>query len=165
AGGCADFVAAVHLAERLRLAPVPGDERMIRGNAARCAVELALLDAFGRAFGEPLMNVTRLLAPGLYEPRDRVQYSGAITKARGWKARAYPLIFRAFGFRQMKLKVGIAGYDDIRRTGVIRRWAGRKMDIRIDANEAWSPAEVEQRLRELERFRISSVEQPVRHED
>lgn len=165
AAGAADFVAAAHLAERLRLAPVPGDERLIQGNAARCAVELALLDAFGRAFGEPLMNVTKLLAPGLYEPRDRVQYSGAITKAKGPKARIYPLIFRLFGFRQMKLKVGIAGYDDIRRTGVIRRWAGRKMDIRIDANEAWSPGEVEQRLRELEPFGISSVEQPVRHED
>jgi muconate cycloisomerase len=165
AAGGADFVAAVHLAERLRLAPVPGDDRMIQGNAARCAVELALLDAFGRAFGEPLMNVTKLLAPGLYQPRDRVQYSGAITKAKGWKARVYPLIFRLFGFRQMKLKVGIAGYDDIRRTGVIRRWAGRKMDIRIDANEAWTPAEVEERLRELEPFAISSVEQPVGHED
>src|SRR5438105_10693562 len=45
---CLDFVQAVHLAERLRLAPVPGDDRMIRGNAARCAVELAVLDAFGR---------------------------------------------------------------------------------------------------------------------
>jgi muconate cycloisomerase len=165
AGACTDFVAAAHLAERLRLAPVPGDERMIQGNAARCAVELALLDAFGRAFGEPLMNVTKLLAAGLYEPRERVQYSAAITKAKGWKARAYPLIFRLFGFRQMKLKVGIAGYDDTRRTGVIRRWAGRTIDIRIDANEAWSPAEVEERLRELEPFAISSVEQPVKHED
>ena len=165
AGDCTDFLQAAHLAERLRLAPVPGDDRMIQGNAARCAVELAVLDAFGRALGEPLMNVTRLLAPGLYEPKDRVQYSGAITKARGIKARVYPLIFRVVGFRQLKLKVGIAGYDDIERTGVIRRWAGRRMDIRIDANEAWSPGEVEQRLRELEPYRISSVEQPVRHEE
>ena len=46
------------------------------------------------------MNVTKLLAPGLYEPKDRVQYSGAITKAKGIKARIYPLIFRVFGFRQ-----------------------------------------------------------------
>src|SRR3954451_15892716 len=54
--GCADFVQAVQLAERIKVAAVPGDDRMIGGNAARCAVELALLDAFGRAFGEPLMN-------------------------------------------------------------------------------------------------------------
>src|SRR3954467_10913951 len=55
---CADFVAAVHLAERLRLAPVPGDDRLIQGNAARCALELAVLDAYGPAVGEPLMKVT-----------------------------------------------------------------------------------------------------------
>src|SRR6266699_3635020 len=52
---CDDYLQAVHVAERLKLVPVPDDARMIQGNAARCAVELALLDAFGRAFGEPLM--------------------------------------------------------------------------------------------------------------
>ena len=31
----------------------------------RCAVELALLDAYGRAFGVPLSEATRLLAPDL----------------------------------------------------------------------------------------------------
>src|SRR5215467_10805713 len=30
---CPDFVAVVHMAERLRLAPVAGDERLIQGNA------------------------------------------------------------------------------------------------------------------------------------
>src|SRR3954465_7329790 len=34
---CADFAEAVALAERLRLAPVPGDERHCQGNAAHCA--------------------------------------------------------------------------------------------------------------------------------
>ena len=67
------------MAERLRLAPVPGDERGCQGNAARCAVELALLDAFGRRFGEPLSRVVTLVAPDLYEPQDWVRYSGAIT--------------------------------------------------------------------------------------
>src|SRR5262245_33714825 len=49
---CPDFAKAINLAERLRLSPVPGDERGISGNAARCSVELAILDAYGRAFGE-----------------------------------------------------------------------------------------------------------------
>src|SRR5436190_3298166 len=30
---CDDFISAVHMAERLRLAPVPGDDRLIQGNA------------------------------------------------------------------------------------------------------------------------------------
>src|SRR6476469_1234648 len=64
---CPDFVAAVQLAERFKLAPVPGDDRLIQGNAARCAVELALLDAFGRALGEPLTKVTEFVTPDLYK--------------------------------------------------------------------------------------------------
>src|SRR5205814_3799189 len=50
---CPDFPAAVATAERLTLAPVPGDDRGRAGNATRCAAELALLDAYGRCFHEP----------------------------------------------------------------------------------------------------------------
>src|SRR5438067_3255886 len=45
---CRDFPAAVALAERLRLASIPGDERGCQGNGARCALEMAVLDAYGR---------------------------------------------------------------------------------------------------------------------
>ncbi|MBX9625201.1 MAG: dipeptide epimerase [Gemmataceae bacterium] len=162
---CPDFVAAVHLTERLRLAPVPGDDRGIRGNAARCAVELAVLDAYGRAFGEPLTNVTRLVAPDLYEFRPTVRYSGVIGNPKGWKARVYPLVYKLAGFRQVKLKVGIPGTDDVKRVRRTRRWLGSGIDLRLDANEAWSPAEAAERIQALEPFGITSVEQPVRHED
>ncbi len=124
-----------------------------------------MLDAFGRAFGEPLTRVTELVAPELYKFRDWVQYSGVIGNPRGWKKRAYPLVYRLAGFSQVKLKVGIEGQDDVKRTKTIRKWLGRKMDLRIDANEAWSPADAAARIRELESFGITSVEQPVRHED
>lgn len=163
--GAADFVQAVHLAERLKLAPAAEDDRGILGNAARCAVELAVLDAFGRAFGEPLTRVTELVAPELYQFRPEVRYSGVIGNPRGWKKRVYPLVYRLAGFKQVKLKVGIDGQDDVSRTKLIRKWLGKKMDLRIDANEAWSPADVAARVRELEPFGITSCEQPVRHED
>src|SRR5580700_3584467 len=38
---CKDFARAVEVAERIALAPVPGDHRVIGGNAARCALELS----------------------------------------------------------------------------------------------------------------------------
>ncbi len=163
--GAADFVQAVHLAETIRLAPSATDDRGILGNAARCAVELALLDAFGRAFGEPLTRVTQLVAPELYEFQPEVWYSGVIGDPRGWKKRVYPLVYWLGGFKQVKLKVGIAGQDDVTRTKLVRRWLGRAIDLRIDANEAWSASEAVERIRELEPFGITSVEQPVRHEE
>lgn len=154
---------AVARIERLKLAPTPGDDRECQGNAARCALELALLDAYGRAFREPVASVTRLVAPDLYEPKDRVRYSGAITSAAGWKARwaAWKMWF--YGFHQLKIKVGIEGQDDVDRVGAIRRRVGRKMDLRVDANEAWTPANAARRILELKPFAITAVEQPVPH--
>lgn len=161
---CRDFAQAAAAAERLRLAPIAGDERGCQGNAARCALELALLDAYGRRFGEPLSAVTRLLAPDLHEPRAWVRYSGGITSARGFKLRLATWRVWGYGFRQVKVKVGIAGLDDPARLRAIRGFlVGRNLDLRVDANEAWPAAEAAARIRELEPFRISAVEQPVPH--
>jgi L-alanine-DL-glutamate epimerase-like enolase superfamily enzyme len=160
---CPDFAHAVALADRLLLAEVPGDDRRCQGNAARCALELALLDAYGRHFGQPLAAATRLAAPELYEPRPWVQYSGALTGARGLKAPIYAFVLRVYGFRQVKVKVGMAGIDDIRRLKAIRRGLGRRIDLRVDANEAWSADEAVERIRALEPCGLSAVEQPVPH--
>jgi len=162
---CPDFARVVQLAERLRLSPVPGDQRGISGNAARCSVELAILDAYGRAYGEPLTTVTKLLTPELYQFRDWVRYSGAITSARGMKARFAAWRMWIYRFKQVKIKVGIEGYDDATRLRVIRSRIGRKMDLRVDANEAWSASEAADRIAELEPANITSVEQPIPHAD
>lgn len=159
-----EFEQVVRQAERIKLADVPGDDRLCAGNAARCAVELAYLDAFGKALGEPLMNVTKFVSPELYEPHERVQYSGVILSAKGWKARLGAIGYRLMGFKQVKVKVGIAGQDDAKRLRVIRRCAGTGVDLRVDANEAWTPDEVVDRIQALEPSGITSVEQPVPHE-
>jgi L-alanine-DL-glutamate epimerase-like enolase superfamily enzyme len=162
---CPSFHSALTIVERLRLAPIANDDRGCQGNAARCAIELALLDAFGKHFQHPLSDVTKLIAhDDLYEPREFVRYSGAITSAEGFKARFAAWKMWIYGFRQLKIKVGIEGQNDIERVGVIRRRVGRKMDIRIDANEAWTPDNVRQRILELKPFNITCVEQPVPHE-
>ncbi|MFN4259025.1 MAG: enolase C-terminal domain-like protein, partial [Gemmataceae bacterium] len=145
---CRDFAQATALAERLRLAPVAGDERGCMAHAARCAVELSLLDAWGRRFGESLSSVTRLLAPDLWQPRSRVRYSGAISSAQGLKLHLKSLLLRWYRFRHVKVKVGIAGLDDVSRLRVIRRYLNpRQVALRIDANEAWSAEDVVQRCR------------------
>jgi len=38
---------------------------------------------------------------------------------------------------------------------------GKKMDLRIDANEAWTPENVRAKILELKPFNITAVEQPV----
>src|SRR6478752_822896 len=139
---CRDFMSALRMIEAMKPAAVPGDTRGVQGNAARCAVEIALLDAFGRTFGEPLCNVTKYLAPDHYKFREKVQYSGAIMSARrGVKLRLAAWRMRILGVRQIKVKVGIEGHDDPYRLRMIRRRVGRKVELRVDANEAWPAAE------------------------
>lgn len=162
---CRDFEQAVAWAERLQLSPVLGDVRGCEGNASRCAVELAILDAYGRHFRRSLSDVVRLVAPEIHQPQSRVRYSGAITTARTTKTLTAAVVFRIYRFRQVKIKVGMEGYDDRRRLGMMRRWGGRKIDIRLDANEAWTPANVVERIRALEPFGISAIEQPLPHAD
>ncbi len=164
-GGCRDFEQAVALAERLQLAPVPGDVRGCEGNAARCAVELAILDAYGQHFGRSLSDVVRLLAQEIYQPQTHVRYSGAITTARTIKTLTAAIVFRIYRFKQVKIKVGMEGYNDQDRLAMMRRWGGRKIYIRLDANEAWTPANVVERIRALEPFGISAIEQPLPHGD
>jgi muconate cycloisomerase len=161
--GAPTLAHAVAVAERLRLASVPGDERGIAGNAARCAVELAVLDAYGKRFGAALSTVTQLLAPECYSPRKWVRYSGAVTSARGLKLRLLSWLLWVYGFQQIKVKVGIAGQDDPARLRTIRRRVGHTVDLRVDANEAWSAAEAPDRIAALTPAGISAVEQPVAH--
>lgn len=161
---CTDYVEVVRLAERVAPATIADDDRHCRGNAARCAVELAILDAYGRSFGENLTTVTELIAPDLYSFKPDVQYSGAITSSKGLKLRVLAVGYRLTGFRHLKVKVGIAGYDDGRRLRTIRRCVGRKMNIRIDANEAWSPDEFRRQIGLLSPTGITCIEQPVPHE-
>ena len=70
---------------------------------------------------------------------------------------------RVYRFRQVKVKVGIAGHDDVARLRAIRRLLRRSVDLRVDANEAWAAGGDGERIRELEPFGISAVEQPVPH--
>jgi L-alanine-DL-glutamate epimerase-like enolase superfamily enzyme len=70
---------------------------------------------------------------------------------------------RVFGFKHVKVKVGVTGQDDPARLAHLRRILGDRIDIRLDANEAWPAAVVIERVRPLLAARPSALEQPVPH--
>jgi muconate cycloisomerase len=160
------FAEVVKTLESLSLAEIDDDPRGMRGNAARCALELAVLDAYGRHFGASLGEAVNLVAAEGLErfarPRP-VRYSAAITAESRRKEIVSAIKFRLYGFRDVKAKVGVAGQDDPERMERIRRVLGRRMDIRIDANEAWRADEAVAKVAPLLRFRPSLLEQPVPH--
>ncbi|MBY0588866.1 dipeptide epimerase [bacterium] len=158
---------AVALARKIDLPRLDDDPRDCKTNVARCALELALLDAFGRSLGYDVL--TMLQVEGTYReilsPRRSCRYSGVITSKPSLKKEVMSALKMRFNwFPCVKVKVGTQGQDDRRRLKLFRKLVGT-IDIRVDANEAWSPSEAAQRIAELEPAKISAVEQPLRHED
>ncbi|QGJ71716.1 Muconate cycloisomerase I [Planctomycetales bacterium 10988] len=141
------------------------EERGCSANALRCAVELALLDAFGKHWQKPLFELTKLYPPAepIRKEPEQVRYSTAITAESSRKEIVSALKMRLFNFHQCKVKVGFSPEKDARRLRRIRRILGPGVDIRVDANEAWPLGEVVERMSLLKRASISSVEQPVAH--
>lgn len=161
-----DLPQVVDLCSRLTLShPGGATGRECFGHAARAAVELSVLDAAARGLGEPLSAITAHVPETLAirESSARVQYSGAITPSKPWQEWLKAKLAWWYGFRQIKLKVGVAGYDGLACLRRVRKAAGTEMDLRIDANEAWHCVELEARLAPLLPYGITAVEQPVPH--
>jgi L-alanine-DL-glutamate epimerase-like enolase superfamily enzyme len=156
---------AIAMCEGLRLTRPTDDPRDCFGNSIRCAVELSVLDAACRHFEQPLSEVTRLYGPaaGVRLKQDRVRYSAVITSSSVRKQWLKSWLIRLYGFHQTKVKVGTEGIDDEASLRRIRGIQGAGIDIRLDANEAWSCANLEAKLAPLLPFGMSSVEQPVSH--
>jgi muconate cycloisomerase len=164
---CGSWEDVMGLCERFKPAQVREDPRGCYGNALKCAVELSILDAFGQLFGEPVSAVTHRFQPAesIRTSLPQVQYSTGITAESPRREVISALKMRVYGFAHCKVKVGMASVDDEPRLRRIRRWLGRRMDVRLDANEAWSGPEVVSKIEPLLKHRISSVEQPAPHEE
>ena len=128
--------------------------------SAWCSVDLALLDAFGRAFGKPASLGG---PPPAADALRRYRYSGVVSAGRGWPYAVSLLKMRAFGFPQVKLKVERDGAGRAARTA--RRLLGRRTDLRVDANMAWTVEQALEAIGELRAVGIQSFEQPIAADD
>ncbi len=125
--------------------------------AAWAAVDLALLDGFGKAFGEPVrLRADNSLPPGF-------RYSVVFSAASGFDAVKSLLKMRLYGFRQAKLKIEKG--SDVETARLARRLLGPGCDLRVDANMAWTVEEAVGAMKALSRFGITSFEQPLAARD
>ncbi len=124
---------------------------------AFCALETAWLDAAGQTWGQPVANLLGSRVEG------SITYSAVLPLAAGPQLTQFLQLVRAQGMRYVKLKVGED--NDLETLTQARKELGEEVDLRVDANGAWSAAEAILRLREMAPFRLSAVEQPVGKED
>jgi len=137
----------------------PSDDKnksVLAWNAAFCAVELALLDWTLR---RDCCSLADFLPPVRYE----VVYSGVISADAPADAAALAKRMARLGMRQIKVKVGTD--DDVARLEAVRKAVGDEVELRADANGAWTADEAVAQLRRLAAFKLQAIEQPVRADD
>jgi o-succinylbenzoate synthase len=68
------------------------------------------------------------------------------------------------GFKVIKLKIGAIDFDtEMELLGSIRKnFSARDIELRVDANGAFAPAEAIEKLKRLSEYDIHSIEQPIR---
>ncbi|MEM7326606.1 MAG: enolase C-terminal domain-like protein [Actinomycetota bacterium] len=130
--------------------------------AAFCALELALLDLFGRRSGR---TVEQLL--GIDEPVGPFDYSAVLGDGGAATFAAQLLRYRLGGLRHYKLKLS----GDLDRDRTKMRWfRGRfgrfiASSVRVDANNRWSdPTDAIEHLRALD-IRLLGIEEPLAAND
>ncbi|MBD0290118.1 MAG: mandelate racemase/muconate lactonizing enzyme family protein [Thermoleophilia bacterium] len=124
-------------------------------NTALGGVEIALWDIVGKVAGKPL---SRLLGGPV---RDRVSYYRYVPMGPSeWMAEQAAEAV-ADGVQTIYLKTGFERRKDVADVAAVREAVGPAVKLRIDANEAWSPAEAISIVNELEAFELEFVEQPV----
>ena len=128
-------------------------------SSAWCSVDLALLDAFGRAAGQPARPGAADGHASVDQALRRYRYSGVVSVGSGWRFAVSLLKMRAFRFPHIKLKVEHDGSLPAARTA--RRLLGRRVDLRVDANMAWDVEQALEVIGQLRAVGIRSFEQPI----
>jgi len=133
-----------------------GREEVAAWNAAKSAVELALIDA---VLKRQCQSCAKIFRPQV----NAVKYS-AVIGARGIdQVMALAQKCRDAGIEQIKVKVGLG--DDFARVAAVREIVGDAASIRVDANGAFDVVSTLDLLAKLDPLRIDCIEQPVPRSD
>ena len=125
------------------------------GAYAIAGLEMALLDIKGKALGVPVAE----LLGGFC--RDEVATVGYLFIDEPEENARKAAEFVEEGYAELKLKVGRDFGQDHDTLAAIRDRVGSDVKIRIDANMNWSVPAAIRWIRDLERFDLQYVEQPV----
>lgn len=133
---------------------------ILKNTSAKAAVDMAIYDLYAKSCKKPLYQV---LGGGQKEIETDLTIS--VNEVDEMVADSIRAVEQ--GFRILKIKVGKESRKDIERIQAIRNAVGPKIQLRIDANQGWTPKEAVRIIRTMEDMGIEMdlVEQPVHAHD
>jgi len=138
------------------LAELLSEDNRAQAPAACCALELAILDAAGKTWSQ---SVAQMLGGG----DQPLIYSAVIPMMSPPSFHRLLQVIRDMEMSFVKIKVG--NERDTEVLSLAREILGHEVDLRVDANGAWSSEEAQKRIAAMMAYGISAVEQPVPKED
>ena len=138
------------------LAELLSEDNRAQAPAACCALELAILDAAGKTWSQ---SVAQMLGGG----DQPLIYSAVIPMMSPPSFHRLLHLIRDMEMSFVKIKVG--NDRDTEVLSLAREILGHEVDLRVDANGAWSSEEAGKRIAAMMAYGISAVEQPVPKED
>lgn len=138
------------------LAELLSEDNRAQAPAACCALELAILDAAGKTWSQ---SVAQMLGGG----DQPLIYSAVIPMMSPPSFHRLLHLIRDMEMSFVKIKVG--NERDTEVLSLAREILGHEVDLRVDANGAWSSEEAQKRIAAMMAYGISAVEQPVPKED
>jgi L-rhamnonate dehydratase len=127
------------------------------GNGATAAIEMALWDICGKAYGCPVHQ----FFGGLQTDNVPFYWFIGVDDRTADTARREAAEGAARGFKSVYIKIGFDLANDIALARAIRGEVGDAVAVRVDANEAWSVFEPVDALARFEDVGVEFVEQPI----
>jgi muconate cycloisomerase len=135
------------------------DHALVGHPEGKAAVEMALLDIVGQRLGVPVAS----LFGGLY--RDAIPLSVSIANPDFAEDVDLARDLAAKGINIFKVKTGFLTHcEDLARLEKLRAVLPESVDLRIDYNQGLEPWDAIPKLRDVEAFRPTFIEQPVRRQ-
>src|ERR1700738_847175 len=132
------------------------DRLVVGNNYAKCAVDIALHDLWGKSVGQPIY---RLLGGAV---RDSVPVAHMIGLMSESDAADEGIAAVADGVRALQIKGGVDAERDIRLVRTLRRELGSGVTLRLDANQGYGHAKrATQVVARLAEAGVDLVEQPA----
>ncbi len=129
-------------------------DQTIAGNTAvKCAVDLALYDLYGKMCAQP---VYKILGGSNGKVVNDITIGIGIPEQMAEKARE---LAERDGYRILKIKAGRNVEEDICALTLIRQAVGKKVRLRVDANQGYSVCTAQKALKAFAELGVEAVEQ------